>query len=124
MVDLSCLGEFSSSLREEVDSLKGGGKDRNLSFLNMGQNEGVNGIKKRMRLDGDVKKVMQKKLPHTLQYIKSAEYIMTSRIQGEYVGKEYKLNESTIFVNGENGADCQQVHMDNALLCTCGTKQH
>ena len=55
-VDLSCLGEFSSSLREEVDSLKGGGKDRNLSFVNMGQNEGVNGIKKRMRLDGDVKK--------------------------------------------------------------------
>ena len=123
LVDLSSLGEFSASLREEVDSLEGGGADINLSFVNMGQNEVVNDIRKRMRLGGDVQKVLQKKLPHTLQYIKSTEDIMTSRIQGEYVSKTYSLNESTIFINGETGADCQKVHMDNALLCTCFTKQ-
>jgi hypothetical protein len=47
---------------------------------------------------------------------------MTSKIQGEYVGKKYRFNESTIFINGETGADCQKVHIDNALLCTCFTK--
>jgi hypothetical protein len=121
LVDLSSLGEFSLPLKEEVECLKTGGADKRIRFGSMGQNVKPNALKKRMHLLGDIKKVMEKKLPHTLQYIKTAETIIASRIEGEYVGKSYNLNEYDVFVNGEHGADCQKVHMDNALLCNCFT---
>jgi hypothetical protein len=50
----------------------------------MGENGVLNDNRKRMHLRGNVKKVLQTKLPHTLRYIKCVEEIMTPRIQGEY----------------------------------------
>ena len=57
-VDLSSLGEFSTSLNEEVESLDNGGNDRSLNLVTMGQN--IEGKRTRNRLGGNIKRVLEK----------------------------------------------------------------
>jgi hypothetical protein len=63
--------------------------------------------------------LIQKNLPGIEEWFKTKVVITVEEKLREATGTKYNLNEYTLFCNAKDGANEQEVHMDNALLCNC-----
>jgi hypothetical protein len=63
--------------------------------------------------------LIQKNLPAIEKWFKTFVVETVEKKLSKVTKTKYKVNEYTLFLNAKDGANEQEVHMDNALLCNC-----
>ena len=115
------------AFNEEIAKLKRWDNIAGITFHDMGQDVTRKGqklrrSKKRAIISSTTTSsslLIQKNLPGIEEWFKTKVVTTVEEKLREATSTKYNLNEYTLFCNVKFGANEQEVHMDNALLCDC-----